>query len=108
MLPKYHWDFPCSLHEGQANYRLAQTMRKLEEERKRRDNDLSCKKLKEIELVETKQLTTLGFAGSQLMGMGGTAGSMNQSTGGGLRSMYNTNQPMSGAPRAAYTSNQSS
>lgn len=71
MLPKYHWDFPCSLHNDNANHRLTQTKKKLEEERKKRDAYLSSRKLKEIELVETKQLTTLGFAGSQLMGMGG-------------------------------------
>ena len=71
MLPKYHWDFPCSVHDGNAKYRLTLTQQKLEEERKKRDAYLSSRKLKEIELVETKQLTTLGFAGSQLMGMGG-------------------------------------
>lgn len=90
MLPKYHWDFPCSVHEGNAAARLTQTYKKLEAERKKRDFDLSKVKKKEIELFESGKLSTLGFAGSQLMGMGATTGSLNQSAG-GLKSMYNTN-----------------
>ena len=41
MLPKYHWDFPCSVHEGNAAARLTQTYKKLEAERKKRDFDLT-------------------------------------------------------------------
>ena len=78
------------MHEGNAAARLTQTYKKLEAERKKRDFELSRVKRKEIELFETKKLSTLGFAGSQLMGMGATAGSLNQSAG-GLKSMYNTN-----------------
>ena len=67
MLPKYHWDFPCDVHEKNHTNRLTQTYRKLEEERKRRDkDDLSKPKQVEIDLVQKGILgtSTLSFAGS--------------------------------------------
>ena len=67
MLPKYHWDFPCELYEGNRATRLTTINRKLEEERKRRDDhDLSTNKKLEIDLVKRGVLgtSTLSFAGS--------------------------------------------
>ena len=67
MLPKYHWNFPCDIHEENRANRLTQTYKKLEEERKRRDlHDLSTNKKLEIDLVKQGVLgtSTLSFAGS--------------------------------------------
>ena len=63
--------------------RMEQVMKEVREQR---DNLLSNKKLKEIELLQTGKLNTFGFAGSQLMGMGNTASSAaynTQQVGGG-------------------------
>ena len=44
----------------------------LEEVRRERDKDLSFKKKKELQLLKAGRLNNKGFAGSQLMGMGGS------------------------------------
>ena len=75
MIPNYHWDFPVDGHTQNQLVRQTKMQGMLEEVRKVRDKELSTKKQEEIKIVE-KQFSTLSFAGSQLMGMGATGGSL--------------------------------
>ena len=63
MIPNYHWDFPVNEHNENQVVRKTTMQQMLEEVRVMRDKELSCKKLEEIKLVETK-FSTLSFAGS--------------------------------------------
>ena len=55
-----------------------------------RDEDLSTKKFKEIQLLKSGKLNTFGFAGAQLMGMSAQSG--NAMGGGGTGFQYNSTQ----------------
>ena len=84
MLSNYHWDFPIHGHEIGKVVRQGRVAGMLAEVRAQRDKELSHKKLDEIRVAQ-KYGPTLGFAGSQLMGMGATGSTANfGATGGGL------------------------
>ena len=75
----YQWDFPVSAHAASLPKRTTRIEDTIAEVRKIRDEELSTKKAKEIELLKAGKLNTMGFAGAQLMGMSAQSG--NQGTG---------------------------
>ena len=72
----YQWDFPVSGHAANLPRRETRMEGILREVRKKRDEDLSTKKFKEIQLLKEGKLSTFGFAGAQLMGMSAQSGNV--------------------------------
>lgn len=73
----YQWDFPCTTHAANLPHRETRMEKILKEVRIKRDEDLSTKKFKEIQLLKEGKLNTFGFAGAQLMGMSAQSGNVN-------------------------------
>ena len=71
-MPNYRWEFPVSGYTSEQPQRVTRMHGILEEVRRERDKDLSFKKKKELQLLKAGRLNNKGFAGSQLMGMGGS------------------------------------
>ena len=69
----YQWDFPVSGHVATLPDRVGEINDVLKLLRIKRDDELSTKKSKEIELLKSGRLNTFGFAGAQLMGMSAQA-----------------------------------
>ena len=87
----YQWNFPINKYLEEHPHRMTRIEREMKKVREARGAEFSNKKLKEIELLKTGKLSSVGFAGSQLVGLGATAGSAAYNTGqGGMGGMGGT------------------